>query len=94
MHALEITKPALLELFPGSPELIETFEAVFAIRQEMLEQMIGNAARASKSGFVGRGAHTLASHRSDLAIRKREFGAERDKGAGENTAHPRQHPRT
>ncbi len=52
--ALEITKAALMELFARSPELIESFKAVFAIRQKMLEQMIGKAMGAPQAGVIGR----------------------------------------
>ncbi len=60
VHALEITKAALLELFARSPELIESFEAVLAIRQEMLEQISGNPTAASQRSFAGRAAQAFA----------------------------------
>ena len=50
--ALEITKPALEEMFARAPELIDRFGAVLADREAVLRQVAADA--ASQRDFAGR----------------------------------------
>lgn len=52
VHALEVSKPALERIFARSPDLIENFGAMLALRQQALEQIAADPAGSMRAHFV------------------------------------------
>ena len=52
VRALEITKPVLEDALARSPELVQSFVAVGAIRREMLDQVLGRPGRSVWARFA------------------------------------------